>query len=84
MFYQRGISAPGVTSSGVQLSGDAVKICGQGLQVVSENGLSVFAELLRKSCVARIFSLTIISAIVAVEVISVASFVEKTVDTVAI
>ena len=29
----------------LQLRGDAVKICGQCLQVVSENGLSVIAEL---------------------------------------
>ena len=60
------------------------QICGQSLQVVSENGLSDFAELLRKSCVARIFSLALISVIVAVEVSSITPFGKKPVETVAI
>ena len=68
----------------MQLRGDAVKICGQSLQVVPENGLSVFAELLRKSCVAVIFSLAPISVIVAVEASSIAPFVEKPVEAVVI
>ena len=54
------------------------------MHVVSEHGLSDFAELLRKSCVARIFSLALISVIVAVEVSSIAPFVEKPVEAVAI
>ena len=54
------------------------------MHVVSEHGLSDFAELLRKSCVACIFSLALISVIVAIEVSSVAPFVKKPVEAVAI
>ena len=68
----------------MQLRGDAAKICGQSLHVVSEHGLSDFAGWLCKSCVACIFSLALSSVIVAVEVSSVAPFVKKPVEAVAI
>ena len=54
------------------------------MHVVSEHGLSDFAEMLRKSCVADIFSLALVSVIVAVEVSSFAPFGKKPVEAVAI
>ena len=54
------------------------------MHVVSEHGLSDFVQLLRKSCAARIFSLALVSVIVAVEVSSFAPFGKKPVEAVAI